>query len=47
MNIKRGHTKRGPCEECGDPNTEGHHVSYSADIVRFLCSACHGKLHYT
>jgi hypothetical protein len=39
---------RQPCEKCGKPNAQGHHLDYSKpfDVV-WLCSNHHGEIHRT
>lgn len=35
-----------PCEECGDPNSHGHHDDYDNPLsVRWLCAAHHKVWH--
>lgn len=44
--VAKGHIDRKPCEQCGDPNSQGHHHDYKKKLdVIWLCSACHGKEH--
>lgn len=39
---RRGKLERGPCEVCGDPQSEMHHDDYSKPLeVRWLCRPCH------
>lgn len=46
--VNRGQVVRGPCELCGDPNTEGHHGDYGKPLeVRWLCPPHHVALHLT
>jgi hypothetical protein len=44
--MRRGHLKKKPCAECGDPNSEKHHPDYSKPLlVIWLCRKCHLHLH--
>lgn len=44
--VHRGKMVKGPCEVCGDPNTDGHHDDYSKPReVRWLCRAHHKEHH--
>jgi len=45
--IKDGTLVRMPCEECGHPETEGHHDDYSKPLsVRWLCASHHIAHHH-
>lgn len=36
----------GPCEECGQESTHGHHANYGRPLeVRWLCPSHHQRLH--
>lgn len=44
--IKKGKLKRGRCEVCKSPQTQGHHEDYSKPLeVRWLCALHHKKVH--
>jgi hypothetical protein len=44
--VRDGVLKRGPCEDCGDPDTEAHHDDYSRPLdVRWLCRRHHSDWH--
>ena len=44
--VRYGKIKKQNCQECGSPNTDGHHDDYSRPLeVRWLCRNCHMKLH--
>jgi len=44
--VRSGLLSRGPCENCGNPDTQGHHDDYSRPLdVRWLCSTCHTAVH--
>lgn len=44
--VESGVLVRGPCEICGDPNTENHHDDYSRPLeVRWLCRTHHLRFH--
>lgn len=45
--IKAGKLVRKPCEVCGALNTHAHHHDYSKPLdVKWLCPACHAKVHH-
>lgn len=40
--LKRGKIQRGPCEVCGNPDTQSHHDDYSKPLeIRWLCREHH------
>ncbi len=40
--IRDGHIARGPCRDCGVPDTHGHHHDYSKPLdVIWLCQEYH------
>lgn len=44
--VEDGKIVRPPCEVCGVPNAEAHHVDYSRPFdVRWLCRTHHMELH--
>jgi len=44
--IRDGWVEREPCENCGEPKTDGHHEDYSKPYdVRWLCRPCHKAEH--
>jgi hypothetical protein len=44
--VLNGLLVRGPCEVCGEENTEGHHDDYDRPLdVRWLCKVHHEDLH--
>jgi len=44
--VRRGLISRKPCEECGDPKSEGHHEDYSKPLeVIWLCRTHHRRRH--
>ena len=44
--IRRGLLRKRPCQQCGEPNAEGHHPDYKTPLrVIWLCRACH-KAHH-
>lgn len=44
--VRRGKMQRLPCEVCGDPKSQGHHVDYSKPLeVKWLCAKHHGLEH--
>ena len=44
--IKAGLIVKTPCEKCGDPNSEIHHLDYSDHMnVMFLCKIHHEEWH--
>jgi hypothetical protein len=44
--LKSGKLTRGPCEQCGDPDTQAHHDDYSMPLsVRWLCLTHHYHHH--
>jgi len=44
--VRRGLISRKPCEECGDPKSEGHHEDYSKPLdVVWLCRTHHRRRH--
>ncbi len=45
--IKAGKLARKPCEVCGALTTHAHHHDYSKPLdVKWLCPACHAKVHH-
>lgn len=46
MALASGKVKPQPCENCGDPKTQGHHTDYSKPLdVRWLCRKHHALEH--
>jgi len=44
--LMRGKIKRGPCEECGDANSQMHHEDYDKPLkIKWLCRPCHLEHH--
>ena len=44
--LRAGTIRRGPCEVCGDVDTQAHHDDYGKPLeVRWLCAECHRALH--
>lgn len=46
--VNRGKITQRPCEECGNPDSEIHHIDYTVANrlnVRWLCRPCHLALH--
>ena len=44
--IRRGDLTRLPCEKCGDPKSEAHHLDYSDHLkIQWLCFRHHRELH--
>lgn len=45
--VQRGKLVRQPCQECGDPKSEGHHFDGYADRLRvvWLCRGHHRQAH--
>jgi len=44
--LKRGKIVKGPCEQCGSPDSEMHHPDYSKPLqIVWLCRPCHLGLH--
>lgn len=46
--VDKGRLDKWPCQICGDPNTEAHHVSYEKHMqlaVTWLCPEHHGQIH--
>lgn len=44
--LIRGTIEKGPCEGCGDSNSQAHHDDYEKPlIVRWLCRNCHEAEH--
>lgn len=44
--IAAGRIQRQPCQECGNPKTDGHHEDYLKPYdVTWLCRACHRLKH--
>lgn len=44
--VRLGKIKRGNCEVCNKPNSQGHHENYSRFLdVRWLCPLHHTNLH--
>lgn len=44
--VKTGRIKRFPCRECGDNNSEGHHLDYNQPyMVIWLCKFHHSEEH--
>ena len=44
--LRRGLIERQPCENCGDPATDAHHVDDGRPLaVRWLCRVCHKREH--
>lgn len=45
--ITKGAIEVTPCEVCGDPKVEVHHITYEeADNIRFLCKKHHHSVHF-
>lgn len=46
--VYRGTIKRQPCEVCGEPNAQAHHIDYAKPLdIRWLCHAHHVAEHRT
>ena len=44
--IEAGRMVRGPCEVCGDDNTQAHHDDYDKPLeIRWLCPVDHAAIH--
>lgn len=44
--IKSGKLVRLPCENCGEQQSEAHHIDYNKPLeVMWLCKRCHGEWH--
>lgn len=44
--IETGRMQRLPCEQCGNPKSQGHHHDYSKPLdVQWLCHKCHVAEH--
>src|SRR5688572_29986465 len=44
--IKRGLVVKKPCQCCGEPKAQAHHIDYSKPLeVVWLCRRCHLKEH--
>jgi hypothetical protein len=44
--IRLGEITKGPCERCGNPETQAHHDDYSKPFeVRWLCTVHHAEHH--
>lgn len=44
--LKSGELVRKPCEVCGNPQSEAHHVDYAHALqVRWLCRFHHARVH--
>lgn len=47
MKSARGSLPERSCERCGSPSAEIHHITYvKPSKIAWLCSRCHGSLHY-
>jgi len=43
--VKRGAITRGPCEKCGNPDSQCHHISYDDPYaIMWLCKEHHIQL---
>lgn len=38
--VANGLIVKKPCDKCGDPQSEVHHIIYP-DVIRWLCKPCH------
>lgn len=44
--VKTGRLKKLPCDDCGDPKSQGHHPDYNKPLeVIWLCDRHHKELH--
>jgi len=44
--ITQGLLVKRPCEACGNPTSELHHIKYDQPLdVQWLCDECHRKVH--
>ena len=44
--VRNGRLVKGPCENCGSPETEAHHDDYGRPLdVRWMCRGCHENEH--
>lgn len=44
--LRSGKLTKKPCELCGDPKVQAHHVNYARPLkVVWLCRSCHDKTH--
>lgn len=44
--VKAGKLVRRPCEVCGNPQSEAHHIDYANALqVQWLCRLHHRRLH--
>lgn len=44
--IKAGLIQKKPCEKCGNPNVQVHHLDYfNPSLVQFLCEKHHRDYH--
>ena len=44
--IRRRVLVRAPCERCGEPKAEVHHIDYAQpELVEWLCFDCHRAIH--
>ena len=44
--LRSGLIEKAPCQKCGDPESEAHHVDYCKPLhIRWLCRRCHKAEH--